>query len=149
MVSDPGGGTVTLSTFDNDGVAITWVTGGIYTWADGANTWEVTLTSEVTAPADLPAAADFANLGLTAWRCTTVLVGTGSESMLGTLWTITDTETVAVAGQEFAQGAFTIDNQTNPASLYIKRTTGTVTTAADNASLPDINTTDFQPITLP
>ena len=148
MVTRAAGGTVTLSTFDNDGVAWTPITGGVYTWVDGANTWEVTLTSEVTG-ADLPAAADFANLGLTAWRATTILTGTGSESMLGTLWTITETETVAVAGQEFAQGAFTIDNQTDPATLYIKRSIGSVTTAADNASLPDVNTTDFQPINLP
>ena len=148
MSTRAAGGTITLSTFDNDGVAWNPITGGTYTWVDGANTWEVTLTSEVTG-VDLPAAADFANLGLTAWRATTILTGTGSESMLGTLWTLTETETIATAGQVFAQGAFTIDNQTTPASLYIKRSTGTVTTAADNASLPDINTTDFQVINLP
>ena len=148
MSTRAAGGTITLSTFDNDGVAWNPITGGTYTWVDGANTFEVTLTSEVTG-ADLPAAANFANLGLTAWRATTILTGTGSESMTGTLWTVTETETIAVAGQVFAQGAFTLDNQTTPASLYIKRSTGTVTTAADNASLPDINTTDFQVINLP
>ena len=149
MSTRAAGGTITLSTFDNNGVAWNPITGGTYTWVDGANTFEVTLTSEVTAPADLPAPADFANLGLTAWRATTILTGTGSESMTGTLWTVTETETIAVAGQVFSQGAFTLDNQTAPASLYIKRSIGSVTTAADNASLPDINTTDFQPITLP
>ena len=149
MVNDPGGGTITLSTFDNDGVAWTPITGGVYTWVDGANTFEVTLTSQVTAPADLPAAADYTDLGLTAWRCTTVLTGTGSESETGTLWTLDVTNTVAVAGQVFAQGAFTIYNETTPATLYVKRSTGAVTTAADVASLPDVNTTDFQVINLP
>ena len=148
MSTRAAGGTITLSTFDNNGVAWNPITGGTYTWVDGANTWEVTLTSEVTG-ADLPAAANFANLGLTAWRATTILTGTGSESMTGTLWTLDVTTTVAVAGQVFSQGAFTLDNQTTPASLYIKRSIGSVTTAADNASLPDVNTTDFQPITLP
>ena len=81
-------------------------------------------------------------------RCAVTVAGTwvGAAQEIGVA---TVTTPVAVAGQTFAQGAFTIDNQTNPASLYIKRTTGTVTTAADNASLPDVNTTDFQPITLP
>ena len=148
MSTRAAGGTITLSTFDNNGVAWNPITGGTYTWVDGANTWEVTLTSEVTG-ADLPAAANFANLGLTAWRATTILTGTGSESMTGTLWTLDVTTTVAVAGQTFTQGAFTLDNQTTPASLYIKRSLGSVTTAADNASLPDVNTVDFQPITLP
>ena len=149
MSTRAGGGTITLSTFDNDGVAWTPITGGVYTWVDGANTWEVTLTSEVTG-ADLPTnAANFANLGLTAWRATTILTGTGSESETGTLWTLDVTTTVAVAGQVFAQGAFTLDNLVDPADLYIKRSTGSVTTAADEASLPANNTTDFQPITLP
>ena len=149
MVNDPGGGTVTLSTFDNDGVAITWVTGGIYTWVDGANTWEVTLTSEVTAPADLPAAADFANLGLTAWRCTTVLTGTGSESETGTLWTIDASTTVAVAGQVFSQGAFSLDTLPTDADLYLKRTAGTITTTGTNAELPSVDTAgDWAQITL-
>ena len=143
------GGSIVLSTFDNNGVALTWTVGETYTFEDGANTWAVTLTTAVTTPADLPDAAIFTDLGMLAFRATTVLVGTGSESMTGSLWTIDNTVEVAVAGQTFSQGAFTIDNQTDPATLYIKRSIGSVTTAADNASLPDVNTTDFQPINLP
>ena len=81
-------------------------------------------------------------------RCAVTVAGTwvGAAQEIGVP---TVTTPVAVAGQTFAQGAFTLDNQTAPASLYIKRSLGSVTTAADNASLPDVNTVDFQPITLP
>ena len=143
------GGSIVLSSFDNNGVALTWTVGETYTFEDGANTWAVTLTTAVTAPADLPDAAIFTDLGMLAFRATTVLVGTGSESMTGSLWTIDNTVEVAVAGQTFAQGAFTLDVLPANADLYMKRSAGTVTTSADEASLPANNTADFQIINLP
>ena len=100
----------------------------------------------VTAAADYP--AGFTPVTGALLRCAVTVAGTwvGAQQEIGVA---TVTTPVAVAGQTFAQGAFTIDNQTDPASLYIKRSIGSVTTAADNASLPDVNTVDFQPITLP
>ena len=142
------GGSIVLCSFDNNGVALTWTVGETYTFEDGANTWAVTLTTAVTAPADLPDAAIFTDLGMLAFRATTVLVGTGSESMTGSLWTIDNTFNIAVAGQTFSQGAFTLDVLPANADLYLKRTAGTVTTAADEASLPE-NSADFQIINLP
>ena len=140
-------GSMILSTFDNDGVAWTPTANTTYVFtSDTAGVFTVNLGAEVTT--GLPDAAFFANIGMTAWRTvTTTFTGTDGSSSTGQLNTIN--MTIADAGQVFAQGAFTIDNQTNPATLYIKRSTGTVTTAADEASLPDVNTVDFQPINLP
>ena len=136
-----------LSTFDNNGVAWTPTTGDTYVFTNSTGgVFTVELGVEVTT--GLPDAAFFANLGLTAWRTvTTTFTGVDGSVDVGELNTIN--MTIATAGQTFTQGAFTIDNQTAPASLYIKRSLGSVTTAADAASLPDVNTVDFQPITLP
>ena len=136
-----------LSTFDNNGVPWTPTTGETYVFTNPTGgVFTVELGAEVTT--GLPDATVFANIGLTAWRTvTTTFTGVDGSVDVGEL--NTTNITIATAGQTFTQGAFTLDNQTAPASLYIKRSLGSVTTAADVASLPDVNTVDFQPITLP
>ena len=143
----------TFTFFENDlnGNPLDLQVGVDYVFTDGTYSLTINLTDRIVAAANLPPAADFGDIGFQAWHgALTNIVGTSATlDQTGFDLTSTIVDTVAVAGQVFAQGAFTIDNQTTPASLYIKRSIGTVTTAEDNASLPDVNTTDFQPITLP
>ena len=140
-------GSMVLSTFDNNGVPWTPTANTTYVFTN-ATGGIFTLNLGVQVTTGLPDAAFFANVGLTAWRTvTTTFTGVDASVDVGELNTIN--MTVATAGQTFTQGAFTLDNQTTPASLYIKRSLGSVTTATDRASLPDVNTADFQPITLP
>ena len=136
-----------LSTFDNNGVAWTPTTGDTYVFTNPTGgVFTIELGAEVTT--GLPDATVFANIGLTAWRTvTTTFTGVDASVDVGELNTINIT--VATAGQTFAQGAFTLDVLPANADLYIKRSAGTVTTAADEASLPANNTTDFQIINLP
>ena len=140
-------GSMVLSTFDINGVSWTPTTGDTYVFTNSTGgVFTVELGVEVTT--GLPDATVFADIGLTAWRTVdSTFTGTDASDSVGELNTIN--MTVAVADQVFAQGAFTIYNETTPASLYIKRSTGAVTTAADVASLPDVNTVDFQLINLP
>ena len=144
----------TFTFFENDlnGNPLNLQTGVGYVFTDGAGySATVTIQSRITAAASLPPAADFGDIGFQAWlgELSNVVGTSATLDQTGFDLTSTETETVAVAGQVFAQGAFTLDNQTAPASLYLKRSIGSVTTAADNASLPDVNTTDFQVINLP
>ena len=141
-------GTVMISPVGLDGNAAITISSGFelpVVWINGSevNTFTITFNTQVTG-SDLPT---FPSGGenLQVWRTSTVASSTGTfpSATEDIVWTYTTGNLAPVPGQEFSQGAQVFYNGTTPATLYWKRSMGSLTTTADAEGLPDFNTTDW------